>query len=471
MVSSSQENKSKNTKILILLFIGVLMGALDISIVGPALPSIEKSINIEPKLVGWIFSIYVLLQLTGIPLFAKLSDIFGRRMIYVASVSIFALGSLVVVFSNSFGLLLFGRAIQGFGASGIFPVALAVVGDVISPEKRGAALGMIGAVFGLAFLIGPILAGSLLAYFQWNSLFLINIPIAVFIIIGSLKLLPSHKIISDKKLDISGIILLGSFLTTFALGINSIDPKHFIESIISFKVIAFTAGTIVFFVMFIFIERKAHSPIIKIDMFYSRQIRLVGFIAVATGAFQSSVVFIPAFAVNLFGVTSSKASFMLLPVVLASAIGSPVSGKMLDKLGSRVIVIAGLLAAAIAIFSLSMTRTSIIHFYTTGALLGLGVSMLMGPPLRYIMLNEVPPQERALTQGLLTVFIAIGQIAGSAIISVIIASGTNMIQGYRTAFFSLSLLMIFVMLFSFYLKNRQMELDTIQNSELSIKAE
>ena len=189
------------------------------------------------------------------------------------------------------------------------------------------------------------------------------------------------------------------------------------------------------------------------------------------GAFQSSVVFIPAFAVNLFGVTSSKASFMLLPVVLASAIGSPVSGKMLDKLGSRVIVIAGLLAAALAIFSLSMTRTSIIHFYTTGALLGLGVSMLMGPPLRYIMLNEVPPQERALTQGLLTVFIAIGPIAGSAIISVIIASGTNMIQGYRTAFFSLSLLMIFVMLFSFYLKNRQMELDTIQNSELSIKAE
>ena len=135
------------------------------------------------------------------------------------------------------------------------------------------------------------------------------------------------------------------------------------------------------------------------------------------------------------------------------------------------IVIVGLLTAAIAIFSLSMTRTSIIHFYTTGALLGLGISMLMGPPLRYIMLNEVPPQERALTQGLLTVFIAIGQIAGAAIISVIIASGTNLIQGYRTAFFSLSIMIIFVLSFSFLLKNRQMELDTIHDSEIRMNEE
>ena len=160
----------KDTEILILLFIGVLMGALDISIVGPAIPSIEKTIHVEPRALGWIFSIYVLLQLTGIPLFAKLSDMFGRRNIYALSVGIFGLGSLVVVFSNYFSILLLGRAIQGFGASGIFPIALAVIGDVFPPEKRGSALGMIGAVFGIAFIVGPILAGTLLAFFPWNSL-------------------------------------------------------------------------------------------------------------------------------------------------------------------------------------------------------------------------------------------------------------------------------------------------------------
>ena len=122
-------------KILALLFVGVLMGALDISIVGPAIPSIEKTIDVAAKDIGWIFSIYVLFNLVGISLFAKLSDLYGRRSIYMLSLALFAIGSLVVALADDFQILLIGRSIQGFGSSGIFPVASAVIGDIFPPGK------------------------------------------------------------------------------------------------------------------------------------------------------------------------------------------------------------------------------------------------------------------------------------------------------------------------------------------------
>ena len=133
-------------RILLVLFVGVLMGALDIAIVGPALHSIQRSFGVDDRAIAWVFSIYVLFSLIGTPLMAKLSDIFGRRAIYVLDVTIFAAGSLLVALSSSFTLLLIGRAVQGLGAGGIFPVASAVIGDTFPPEKRGGALGLIGAV-------------------------------------------------------------------------------------------------------------------------------------------------------------------------------------------------------------------------------------------------------------------------------------------------------------------------------------
>ena len=202
-------NTRKNTYILILLFIGVLMGALDISIVGPAIPSIEKTIRVTEKDLSWIFSIYVLFNLVGISFMTKLSDLFGRKSIYILAVAIFGAGSLVVSFSHDITYLLIGRAIQGFGSSGIFPVALAVIGDVFPVEKRGRALGLIGAVFGLAFLIGPFIAGSMLLYFDWNALFLINIPFVVLLIIFAFMLLPGKTVDKEVKFDWTGIIILG----------------------------------------------------------------------------------------------------------------------------------------------------------------------------------------------------------------------------------------------------------------------
>lgn len=450
------EDKKQNRKVITILFFGVLMGALDISIVGPAIPSISETIQIEPKLTGWIFSIYILSNLMGISLFAKLSDIFGRRYIYIISIAIFAIGSLLVSISSNFNLLLAGRAIQGFGSSGFLPVASAVIGDIFPPEKRGRMLGLIGAVFGIAFIIGPVLAGVVLHFSSWTSLFLLNIPLSIIIIFFSLKIIPNNKISKSTKLDWKGILSLGFFLGLFTLGINNIDSNNFIQSIQSKNVLPFIGVSIVFFIILFFAEKKSKNPIIKLSFFRNKQIVITGIIAFVTGLMQATIVFIPTFSVNIFHITASTASFMLIPLVLAVAIGAPIFGRMLDKIGSRKVISLGVLLALIGFILLYLANTNLIIFYSGGILLGLGLSILSGSSLRYIMLNEVSASDRATSQGMITIFISLGQIIGSTFIGILIASN-SIIPGLKQAFLLISVFILVSIFFSFMLKSKAQE--------------
>ena len=157
-------NARERNFVLGVLFFGVLMAALDIAIIGPALPAIRDGFHTTDRAVVWVFTTYLLFNLIGTPLMAKLSDRLGRRDVYIADVLLFVLGSVVVALAPSLTWVVVGRGIQGFGAGGIFPVASAVIGDTFPPEKRGRALGIIGSVFGVAFLIGPVVAGVVLQF-------------------------------------------------------------------------------------------------------------------------------------------------------------------------------------------------------------------------------------------------------------------------------------------------------------------
>jgi EmrB/QacA subfamily drug resistance transporter len=450
--------KKRNTKILAVLFMGVLMGALDISIVGPAMPSIEKTIQMDHRSLAWIFSIYVLFNLIGVSPISKLSDLYGRRLLYVLSVAFFGLGSVMVSLSDNLTVLLIGRAIQGFGASGIFPVASAVIGDIFPPEKRGRALGLIGAVFGIAFILGPILAGFMLLFFKWNALFLINLPIVAVLMYYGWRLLPSHGSPHSPRFDYKGIFSLAILLSAFAYGINSIDASNFTTSIVSYSVFPFLIIALLSLMVFLYIENRAEAPVVKIKLFDIKQIRLVGIIAFSTGILQSAFVFIPAMAVSIFHVTSAKASFMLLPVVIAIAIGSPVSGRILDKVGSRIIVLTGLVLVGSGMFLLSRINGQIMLFNIAGVLIGFGLSMLLGSSLRYIMLNEVPVSDRALGQGLLSLFFSTGQMTGGALIGGIVASHINRSSGYSQALIYLSFIAFAVIIASVMLKSRRQEI-------------
>lgn len=417
-----QTEQKSNRAVVSLLFVGVLMGALDISIVGPALPSIETFLNLDPRYAGWIFSIYVLFNLTGISLFARMSDIYGRRNIYILALAIFAAGSLWVSLAGSFGSLLAGRAIQGFGASGIFPVASALVGDLFPRERRGRILGLIGAVFGLAFLMGPFIAGVVLRYFQWHVLFIINIPIALVLIYFSMKVLPSVPDKNVSVIDWGGIITLAIALAGFTIGLNSIDTAKGLSGFTELRVLLPLAAAAVSFILLLVIERKAKFPVIKLTFFINRQITIAGILAFVTGVVQATFVFIPTFVVQQFSVSPSTASFMLIPFVLATAVGSPLFGRMIDRYGAKKIIIAGLLLLAAGFYLIAVTGTSRELYYLSGVLVGLGLSVLAGSSLRYIILNNTSAEDRATSQGMLTIFTSVGQITGTAVIGLLFAS-------------------------------------------------
>ncbi len=423
-------------------------------------------------MISWVVAAYILFNLVGTPLMAKLADILGHRTIYIADILIFATGSLIVAISPTFWLVLLGRAVQGFGASGIFPVAAAVIGDTFPPNKRGSALGMIGAVFGIAFLIGPVLGGIILKFLSWHWLFLINLPIAIIIVYFALRLLPNERPGLQHPFDFKGLLITSAILAAFTIGINQLDPKNLspntvLVSLFSPKVWPFLFTAMALLPILWLIEKRAKDPIVQVALFQSRQIKLVTIIALGAGFGEATLVFVPVLLVLAFGVSAHTASFMLLPAVLAMAIGSPVAGQMLDKRGSRQVIIlgSGLLALGMMIIGLIPLTTT--TFYLAAILIGFGLSSLLGSPLRYIMLNEAPHHYRTAAQALIRLFTGTGQLLGSAFVGAIAASLGGSVKGFTSAYLAVGGIALLVTLLSLGLKSQRAEQATVQAHETS----
>ena len=444
-------------RILGLLFLGVLMGALDIAIIGPALPAIRQHFAVDERTAAWMLSLYLLFDLIGTPLLGKLSDTRGRRSIYVLAVSIFATGSLVVAASLSFPMLLVGRALQGFGAGGIFPVASAVIGDVIPVERRGRALGMIGAVFGIAFLVGPVL-GGLLLMLGWPFLFLVNLPLAAVVIYGAHRLLPDQRAERARGVDAAGLTLLSLVLFGLAFGLNHLDAQHLAASLRSLAVWPFLALAVVLLPLFWRREHAAAAPVLRPSFFRTRQVMLASALAVGAGLTEAAVVFAPALLVAAYGVSSSRASFMLLPIVLAMAVGAPLAGRMLDRVGSRLVIVTGATLVGTGLLLVGALASTVGGFYAAGVTIGFGLSALVGSSLRYVILNEAPAGERGASQGILTIFTSVGQLVGAALVGALVASHGGVLAGYEVAFGAVGVVMMVLAVAGLGLKGRAAEL-------------
>jgi len=424
--------------ILVLLFGGVLLGALDIAIVGPALPAIQAELALDSRQSAAIFSIYILFGLIGAPLLASLSDSFGRRRVYIGCLALFGAGSLVVAAAPSLGVLLAGRAIQAVGAGGTLPVASAVIADTFPIERRGRALGLIGAVFGIAFALGPVIGGILLS-FSWRWLFVVNLPLVVALIGMSVALLEDRGSEARRRFDAQGAGLLALGLAALAFGASRVGSASSGLAGIGAGPAAAFAVAAAALLLFWRAERRAEAPIVEPRLLESRQMRIIGLLGLATGLAEASMVFLPTLAVNALDVSASRASFMLLPLIGALIAGSIIAGRALDRVGARPVIQLGMALTMLGLLLFALLPLSTPSFYAAGLTVGFGLASLLGAPLRFAALEEGGQAARGASQGLLTVCLGAGRLFGASMTGGIAATAAVAVAGYRQAMLAIAI--------------------------------
>jgi MFS family permease len=439
--------------ILAVLFAAVLLAALDIAIVGPALPAIRGTFAIAPRWLPAVFSVYVLFYVVSTPLLAKRSDRYGRRRVFLESLAVFGIGSLLAAAAWSYPMLLLGRAVQAFGAGGLLPVAAAVIAETVPFERRGRTLGLIGAVFGIAFLLGPLL-GALLLDASWRWLFVINIPAVLALMAAGARLLPSNPSAAPRRFDMLGSALLALVLAAAVIGIGQLDPSAPLAGLQSMRVWPCFALIALTVPILWSVEKRAADPVLPPLLLRSAQLRVVGAIAVAAGAVEAGMVFLPDMAVLNFGIDPATASLTMLPLVLTLCVGAPVAGWLLDRIGPRSVVQLGLAITLTGLLLFALLPLDWRNFFVAGALVGFGMSALLGAPLRYIALGEAGEQSRGAGQGLLTLCVSVGQLVGAAMIGGVVGSATDALPGYRQSLLMFAAVCALALMLSVALRSR-----------------
>jgi len=432
------------------LFVGVFMAALDTAIIGPAIPVLRAAFRVDNRAIGLVMSVFILFSLCSTALMAKLSDRYGRRPIYLASVACFALGSLLIALSPSFWLLVASRAVQGIGAGGITPTASAVVGDTFPPADRGRALGLIGATYGMAFVLGPPLAALLLVTLSWRWIFLINLPIAALVLVMGARVLPSLPAFGvQAPLDRRGILVTFLLLTALVLGITHVVDEF--SGVLLWP--GFLGAAVVLLALLIGVERRAEQPLIPLNLFANRQLAVTYALALAAGFGMGSIIFVSSIATTGYGVTASHVGFVLLPLVLGSMFGSMGAGRLLNRIGARAILAAGFSLLTGGYAALSITSFGLGAFIAASIPVGLGLGVVVGGAMRSIAIDEAPAALRGSAQGLINICNAIGTLLAAAVISAIADFSGSGIAGFALAYQCVAALMLLALFVTLALRN------------------
>ncbi len=460
-----QETLDKKTRnlILFLFLIGVFMGSLDTGIIGPVLPSIEQAFNLTSRESSWIFTLFVIFFMIGSPVMAKFSDFYGRKKVFILDVILFGIGSILIASALSIEAIFLGRIIQGFGCGGIFPVGGAFIGDAFPLEERGRALGILGSVFGISAIGGPLVGAALIPY-GWNWCFTINIPIAIFIIAFAWHILPEQEEERKLKIDYLGIIMLSLLAIFLAYGLNQIDSNNFISSLLSKNVLPFLIMFIILIPIFLKVEKRAAESIVPIHMLKNKEIRIACIETLCYGIIYSSAIFIPSLVILSMGLNDQFASLMLIPILGANAVAAPILGRILDSTGSRTIMSVGTILLAIGLIAISIYPNNLIFFIIAGCLIGVGLVTIIGAPVRYIVLSEAKPNERGAGQAIVNMLSSAGQLIGGALIGGIIASFTG-ILGYKLSLILAAIVAIIAFLFTLRLKGRDEQMATMRENQ------
>ncbi|NBW24373.1 MAG: MFS transporter [Betaproteobacteria bacterium] len=433
------------------LFVGVFMAALDAAIVGPVLPALRAAFGVDNRTAGLLSTVFSLSSMCSTALMAYFSDRHGRRPVYLASVALFAMGSLCIAAAPSFDLLLVSRAIQGIGGGGIAPVASAVIGDVFTAERRGRILGLIGATHGMAFVLGPPLATVLTSTLGWRWMFLVNIPVALVVLLMGARSLPGRR--SDAApgpIDTAGIALTMLFLLCLVTGISRLPDSA--TGLLLWP--WFLAASGVLLAALVAIEKRQAQALIPMDLFHNRQLALVYVLTLGVGFSMGGIVFLTTVATLAYGISVENAGLALLPLVLCSMVGSMAAGRLLNRLGARNMVIFGFALLALGYLQSAVPQTGFSAFMGASILVGIGVGVVVSGALRSIAIDEAPPALRGAAQGLINIFNAVGTLLAVTCISAIADFEGGGLTGFGHAYLAMGLSMLVMLVLAFGLSRK-----------------
>lgn len=413
---STSTGRPAHRRLLPVLYTGVFMAALDTAVIGPAIPALRAAFGVDNREVGLVMIVFIVFSLASTALMANLSDRLGRRPVYLASVVLFALGSLTIALAPSFWVLLAGRAVQGIGGGGVIPTVGATIGDVLPVEDQGRALGMVGAIYGIAFFLGPPLAALVMVVASWPWIFLLNLPIAAVIVFLGARVLPAHRRhAASQPLDVAGIVTVFLLLLALALGITRVLDAF--AGLALWPWLLASAAALA--LLLVALERRAAQPMIPLSLFANRRLALTYVLAIGGGYGMGSVVFLTSVATLAYGVTTQHAGFTLLPLVVCSMAGSMGAGRVLNRLGPRTLILTGFALMGAGYGATALTGFGLAGFLASTMPVGLGLGVIVGGALRSIAIAEAPDALRATAQGLINIFNGIGTLTATATIGAV----------------------------------------------------
>lgn len=400
------------------LLLGMLLAALDQTIVSTALPTIVSDLGGLEHL-SWVVTAYLLASTAATPLWGKLGDQYGRKRLFQIAIIIFLIGSALCGIAQNMPQLIGFRALQGLGGGGLMVLSMAIVGDLVPPRERGKYQGLFGAVFGATSVLGPLLGGFFTEHLSWRWVFYVNLPVGVvaLVVIAAVLHIPVRR--TKHTIDYLGTFLIASVATCLVL-VASLGGTTWAWG--SAKIIGLAALSVVLLIAFVLVERRAAEPVLPLKLFRIRTFSLVAVISFVIGfAMFGAMTYLPTFLQVVHDITPTMSGVHMLPMVFGLLITSTVSGQIVSRTGRwKIFPILGTGITAIGLLLLHrLTETSptwemSIYFFVFGAGLGLVMQVLV-----LVVQNAVSYQDLGVATSGATFFRSIGASFGVAIFGTI----------------------------------------------------